>query len=273
MENKFNFLIPIDDELLEKAAALPLDDESRYDNMILFGEASDDSEDIEGEILEPQGYVIDRFLESGYINYEHLAKRSPKFIIGEPIEAKIVGNKFMVKAKLWKDSQVARDLYDKVLEMKRSGSKRRPAWSIEGKSLLKDPINPKRIKRALITNIAVTFNPVNGNSWADIAKGTQKQDFIETEYDVVDDVDFIFEFEKEGKKFRVGKDYQVFEVKKSMTVDSTKPLMPESLDKQTKPLTPGIISKSIDNILKLKSLGCVSDDFLESFKVKIKEIL
>lgn len=258
--NDFNFFIPIDESSIEKAAKEPI--ESRYDNMLLEGVASDNSKDIEGEVLEPSGYVTSYFLNGGYINYEHLAKKSPKFLIGEPIDAKVVNNDFKIKAKLWKSSDVARDTWDKILEMKKEGSKRRPGWSIEGKALSRDPMNPKRITKALITNVALTFNPVNGNTWADIVKGVQKEDYVEPEYEQGDDtLDYILEFEKDGKKFRVGKDYKVFEVKKSMGIDNTKPLVPESLEKKPKSLQFSEIKKSIDNLLKYKWLIDRDDNF------------
>lgn len=266
----FNFFIPA--EVIEKSVKLPTG-ESRIE-MIIQGLASDNSKDVEGEVLEPQGYVLDTFLKTGTINYEHLAKRDPKYIIGEPISAEVKGNEFHIKARLWGNSEIARSVYQKMKELKEAGSSRKAGFSIEGKSLLRDPMNPKRILKALITNVAVTFSPVNSSTFADIVKGIQEKDFIPLKYEVAEVPDYIFEFERDGKLFRVGKaDFKIYEVKKSMTIDSTKPLMPESLDKQTKPLTPGIISKSIDNILRLKSLGCISDDFIEDVKVKIKEIL
>jgi len=218
--------------------------------------ASDNSKDIEGETLEPAGYVIDHFLKNGYINYEHLAKKSPKFIIGEPTSATVKGNEFHIKAKLWENSEVARDAWDKILQMKESGSGRKAGWSIEGKALARDPMNPKRITKALITNTALTFSPVNANSYADIAKGLQKEDYVEPTYDQdTDDKEFILEFDNKGKKYRVGKDFKVFEVlTKSMDVAAVKPLTPESLEKKLKNITTPDIKKALDNVLKYKSL-------------------
>jgi hypothetical protein len=254
MNNDFNFFVPLDEKVIEKATKLPASE--RYNNMVLEGVASDDSEDIEEEILEPAGYVTNHFLNGGYINYEHLAKRSPKFIIGEPTFAEVKGNKFFIKAKLWPNSEVARDAWDKIIEMKESGSKRRPGWSIEGKALVRDPMNPKRIKKALITNCALTFAPVNGNTYADIVKGVQKEDYVDPIYDVdTEEKEFIFEFEQKGKKYRVGKDFKVYEViKKSMDIAATKPLIPESLDKKVKNIALSEIKKSLDNVLGNKLL-------------------
>ena len=52
--------------------------------------------------------------------------------------------------------------------------------SIEGKALERDPKNEKHITKAIINNIALTFTPVNFNSYIDFVKGIQSQDFIPT---------------------------------------------------------------------------------------------
>lgn len=266
---KFNFFVPLDESTLEKSAKAPISE--RYKDMVLQGLASDDSKDIENEILEPSGYVTDLFLNKGYINYEHLSKRSPKFLIGEPTEAKVKGNEFFIKAKLWENSDVAREAWDKILEMKANGSTRKPGWSIEGKALARDPMNPKRITKALITNVALTFNPVNGNTWAEIAKGIQKDDFVDPEYEKgTADEDFILEFEEKGKKYRVGKDFKVFEVvEKSMDVAATAPLVPESLDGKIKNLQLGDLKKAVDNILSMKDTGKLSEEFCKSLATEL----
>ena len=267
MLSDFNFIIPA--EVIEKSYKDK--DGSVKKDMYIKGIASTDDQDIEGETLEPSGYNLDVFLKNGTLNYEHLSKRSPKYIIGEPINAYIKDNKMFLEGKLWSNSEIARDVYNKIKEMGDSGTDRRAGFSIEGKVLARDPINPKRITKALITNCAITFSPVNGNALIDIVKGTQKEDYVDLQYDQdTEDKDFIFEFDKDGKKFRVGKDYKVYEViKKAMDVAAVKPLTPESLDKKPKNLALGDIKKSIDNVLKYSDL--FKDDI--SFKLRIKDLL
>lgn len=261
MNKDFNFFIPFDEEALEKAEKGPIED--RYKNMVLEGMASDNTEDIEGETLEPTGYVIDHFLKNGYINYEHLAKKSPKFIIGEPISAVIKDNEFHIKAKLWENSEVARDAWDKILQMRASGSTRKAGWSIEGKALSRDPLRPKRITKALITNTALTFSPVNSNSYADIAKGLQKEDYVEPTYDQdTEDKEFILEFDNKGKKYRVGKDFKVYEVlAKSMDTTAVAPMTPESLEGKAKNIALPEIKKSLDTIMNFKWLWDKDEEF------------
>lgn len=254
MNSDFNFYVPLDNREIIKATKKTGED--RYKNMLLSGVASDNSVDLSGETLEPAGYITDVFLKSGNVNYEHLAKKSPKFIIGKPIDAKIDGNNFIIKAKLLSKSQLARDTWDKLIELEEEGSPVRAGWSIEGKALQRDPLNPKRITKALITNVALTFNPVNQNTFAEICKGIQQNDFVEQTFNESEvEEPYIFEFEMNGKKVRVNKNYDIYVVKS--TIDSQKPLIPESLEKKSRNITD--INKSLSVIAKheflLKKIG------------------
>jgi hypothetical protein len=75
-ENKFRFYVGIDD--IVKAS----DEEGE---MIVEGVASTESEDADGEVLLPEGFNVDYFLKSGFINWHHQSKSTPGAIIGEPI--------------------------------------------------------------------------------------------------------------------------------------------------------------------------------------------
>jgi hypothetical protein len=182
--NDFNFWLPIDFMKSEEATQYERGDDRRYENMVFEGIASDSSEDYQGDNMEPNGFVIDYFLKHGLFNLDHLTVRAKelksRFWIGEPLDGRIINNKFWVKGKLWSESPEARAFWDKCIEMKESGSTRRPGMSIEGKALERDPKNEKHITKAIINNIALTFTPVNFNSYLDFVKGVQEQDFIPT---------------------------------------------------------------------------------------------
>ena len=188
LKNDFNFFVPLDLFDKSKGAAdvtkYPKGDDRRYENMVFEGLASDNSVDFEGESMEPSGFDISYFMKHGLFNLDHLTSRAKelksRFWIGEPISAEIKGNKFFVKGRLWKNSPEARAFWDKCIEMKESGATRRPGMSIEGKALERDPKNPKRITKAQINNIALTMTPVNYNSYMDMVKGVQNEDFIAT---------------------------------------------------------------------------------------------
>lgn len=215
--SRFNFFTEAD---FLKSDFNPLDypvgDDRRYEKMIFEGLASDASEDSEGESMEPNGFIIDRFLKHGLINLDHLTTRSPinksRFWIGNPLSAKVIDNKFYVKCQLWKKSPEARAFYDKALEMRESGADRKPGFSIEGKALERDKNNPKKIKKALITNLAMTMTPVNANTFADLVKGKQTKDYIDCDFE--SDKDFettqiLLELERDGQLITIDKDFKI----------------------------------------------------------------
>ncbi len=234
MDNRFNFFVGIDiDEDIEKAAKKSKGDD-RYKNMIVYGMASDNTEDRQGETLEPSGYDFSDFLKKGLINLEHytVRKGSPKYWIGEPIDAHVKGNEFFIKSKLWSEHPEARNLWDTLLAMKESGSTRKAGYSIEGKTLQKDPNNEKKILKASISHCAITFSPVNANSWIDIVKGEQTKDFQQ----VVSPKDFLYAFESNGNLITVDKSWKV-NIQKSFSLESVQPLMRESIKKDKIPLS------------------------------------
>lgn len=178
----------------------------KYDNMIFSGVASDSHIDAEQESLDPNGFIYDRFLKSGLFNLDHLPSRSPvnksRFWIGEPLEAYVKDGKFFVKGKLWKQSPEARAFWDKALEMKASGSTRKPGMSVEGKALERDPKNPAKVTKALITNVALTFTPVNDHTFLDIEK-SRKNSYKEDEN--IHSNNILIEFEEAGKRICIDK--------------------------------------------------------------------
>jgi hypothetical protein len=241
--NKFNFFVDADipDDIYK--ASKDAKSEDRYKNMLIYGLASDSSEDSEGEFMEPSGFEIDDFLSKGLINLEHFTSRKgdPQFWIGEPVEGKVKNNEFFVKAKLWEKHPLARNFWDTLLIMKASGSTRKAGFSIEGKALARDPMNKKRVTKARISHLAATLSPINKNSWADIVKGEQKEDFIEPEIDSSENPKYIYEFEKAGKCYGVKKNFEIEEKEdeedeeeKAITTSNTELLRKESIDKKTK---------------------------------------
>lgn len=200
--NSFNFFVPIE---FEKAGT----GEDRYKNMIIGGVASTNDRDLDEEILEPVGFDLSILKTKGIINWEHGSKSTPSSIIGEPIEAEVKNNKLFLKAKLYEKMSKARDAYDTMLAMRDSGATRKFGFSIEGKPIQKDPYNPKRITKAMITNIALCILPKNTNTFADIIKGIQVEDFIEPTYDIPQDSDYLFKGVYGDFEYTLNKDFTI----------------------------------------------------------------
>lgn len=237
----FSFFVPVESDELEKASKKIGSD--RYSNMLVQGVASDLSVDTDEEVLEPAGFELGRFLKYGFINYDHRSKDNPKFFIGEPTDAKVENNKFFVKGKLYKDSQTARDLWDTMVMLKGSGSKRKVGWSIEGKALSRHPQNQKRVTKALITNVALTLNPKNSNTYADIVKGNYSNPLPDYVYEDDGNVEKSVQGTSGGKitylvdvtnpnngmRYTIDKDLNL-KVEKAMSTETARPLIKESLE-------------------------------------------
>lgn len=268
--DRFNFFTEIDipDDILKASQS---NNDNRYDNMVVYGRASTNDEDKQGETLEPAGFDISSFLSEGLINWEHHPTRrgDPLSWIGEPIDAKIEGNEFFIKAKLWKNSEKARAVWDTLNIMKSSGSTRKLGWSIEGNAIERDKRNKKRILKAKINHVCLTFSPVNANTYADISKGNQDEDYIDYEFKTDKKTHggktILLEIEENGKKITIDKDFKI--TVKSMDMESTAPLRRESLKKKVLDL------RNLDVIIKNYKSGNISEPVMEKVRENIKNEL
>ena len=267
---KFNFFTEVDiPEEIFKASQQ--DESKKYDNMIVYGKASTNDEDKQGETLEPAGFDIKSFLDEGLINLEHFPTRKgdPSYWIGEPLDAKIEGNDFFIEGKLWKDHPKARALWDTLNIMKSSGSTRKIGWSIEGNAIERDKRNKKRILKAKINHVCLTFSPANANTYADIVKGSQDEDYIDYEFKTDKKTHggktILLEIEENGKKITIDKDFKI--TVKSMDMESTAPLRRESLKKKVLDL------RNLDVIIKNYKSGNISEPVMEKVRENIKNEL
>lgn len=249
-----NFFVPI---TFEKATS-----KKGEKVMKISGVASTSDVDSEGEILDPMGFDLSRFLSGGFLNWNHQSKTiGAGAIIGEPTSAKVNSKgELEVTGILYNGHNLAESVYNLAETLERNGSKRRLGFSIEGKALERDIVNPKKITKALLTGLAVTHVPVNTHTYLDLVKGIQEEDFVdfdkyETLIEKSTDPKYIYEFENEGKKFGICKDFTVEEIKeieKDMTTTNTSMLVPESLDKKLHNLEPVIKKAVINGLIPLK---------------------
>lgn len=241
-EADMNFWIPAD---FEKSK----DPKTKEIVMKIKGIASTADVDSEGEILEPVGFDLSRFLKDGFLNWNHQSKNDASKIIGEPTVAKVTSKgDLYVEGILYSGHPLAESVWNLANTLEKNKSKRRIGFSIEGKAIERDLVNPKRITKATILGLAITPTPVNVSTYMEICKGEQKQDF--TEYDFENDIlqksegKYIFEFSCDGKDFGITKSFDVEEIEKDMTAANTAILVPESLDKKVRNLEP-VIKKAI----------------------------
>ena len=162
-EQKFKFWCPVQ---ISKGK-----DKDGKEVMRLGGIASTMDKDADGEFLDPSGFDISDFKKSGIVNWHHQAKNSPATIIGEPFKAEVRKDGFYVETDLYPNSDLAKEVYALAEVLQKDSKTRRLGYSIEGTVIERDVTNPKIVKQAKITGLAITHMPKNAQTFADIIKG------------------------------------------------------------------------------------------------------
>lgn len=221
--NNFSFWCPVE---IFKAA---IDEKTGEEIMLLGGIASTADEDSDGEFLDPKGFDIRPLMESGMVNWHHQAKTCPATIVGEPTKAEIRKDGLYIETKLYPSSQVARDIWELAKTLDKDSNTRRLGYSIEGKVLERksdDKNSPdyKKITKAVITGVAITHQPKNPKTFANIIKGEIDDDLDEEDEENNNDDE-----KKEKNK----------EAEKSLDTSEGKPLIREDLDQKLKNVTFG----------------------------------
>lgn len=288
-DDNFKFFIPLDINSIIKGG-----EKNEKGDMFLTGIASTLDRDTDGEILDPNGFDLTQLMERGFINWHH--KDDPNYYIGEPVEAFIKDNKLHVKARLWGFSELAKSVYDMAVGLVKSGSSRRLGWSIEGKAIEKDTINPKIIKKAKITGIAITPIPKNASTFVDIIKG-EKTGYEEELYDIVENSVIINEsktpllnsyildiLKPNGDRILVDVDFNIkieagaltnmTQIEKSLDTSTGAALMKESVEGSPKKLVimTEDIKKGLQNLILLHDKGNLKDIDIATFKIEVLKI-
>lgn len=168
--NNFRFFIPGLD--IQKGK-----DTEGNDVMKVKGVASTGERDTDEEFLDPEGFDLSYFKKSGFINWNHRAKDNAAAIIGEPTKANVVNGQFELEGRLYPNSSLAKEVYSLAnILASDPNSTRKLGWSIEGKVLERDLLDPRKVKRAMITGVAITPTPKNPSTFLDIVKGHLSND-------------------------------------------------------------------------------------------------
>jgi len=272
-DNNFNFFVECSTGKCELSKSKQKDKDGLPDELLIYGVASTNHKDSDGETLEPSGFELSRFLKSGFLNLEHKSKEDLAYIVGEPKDAFIKNNELHIVGKLYKGSDKARNIYKTIKLLEEEGSDRKIGYSIEGKALQRDPSNNKRITKALITNCAITQSAKNQNTWASIVKGEQETDYVPNTEANGGQVYLLDVTKPDGTRIRVDKDFHI-KVDKAMSTQSGAPLMPESLGgkkqkKKVKDLAETFI-KNLNIINEGIKKGFISDKGVKMVKNKVK---
>lgn len=160
-EDTFSFWLPAQ-ALIVKGGKGGADKEGRR---WIQGIASTDTQDLQGEVISQDGIDFSYFLKRGYFNDNH--KQGTEHKVGEPVECRVTKNGLWVKGFLYSGKKAADDIWEHMRTLKKSGSKRRMGFSVEGKIIRR---NGNVIEKCWIKDIAITPAPINYTTWAEMAK-------------------------------------------------------------------------------------------------------
>lgn len=156
---------------LKLAKAIDTDEHGNY---VVWAEASNENLDFDEQVVMQRALLDsqDYFLKNGVISYDHRhLKASPgetdwnpeKYIIGEPMEVQRQGGKTLVKAKLYRSSNLAQEIVKKLesgsTRIKTSVGGRKPQTETYWDPKLKK--NIERVTSVLWDELAITPKPVN----------------------------------------------------------------------------------------------------------------
>lgn len=132
------------------------------------GLASTEDRDQQGEVILQHGIdtsPIDK--KQGYFNFDH--KPGVENLLGVIDGYKKEDRSFYVEGRLFKNHDKAKAVYQ-VMQSLGKSDRGRVGLSVEGKILERDNKDPRIIRKCQIKNVAITFNPVNSSTYADLAK-------------------------------------------------------------------------------------------------------
>lgn len=225
----FKFYIPLD---ISKGK-----DKNGTEIMKVSGVASTEDPDSDGEMLIASGFDLSHFLKAGFVNWHH--SHNAEGIIGEPTKAFISNNQLHIEAELYPWSDMAKNVYTLAKGLANSNSKRTLGWSIEGKAVERDLINPKIVRKAKIFGVAITAMPKNAQTFLDVVKGNYVE--CEDEFELSETPNpnggkvYLLDVEKpNGDRITIDKDFNI-KMEKSLTTGSGRALIREHVEGGPKP--------------------------------------
>lgn len=174
--------------------ALEKSETAKGDKLRIRGIASAEVKDADGESLIQKGMDCSPLLSTGYINWDHKEEKyGPAYLIGEPTDVEIVpaskyaekigkslpGFALLVHGFIYNDpinKPIASAAWAHLNTPDVSPS-RQLRWSVQGRVLERDRIDKSRIVRSECRHLAITHQPIQRYTFAEIVKsfGTREQ--------------------------------------------------------------------------------------------------
>ena len=174
-DKNFTFHIPV--ELIKGEG------EGEHDGWRVRGIASTPDQDLQGEVVDQDGLDISSLKAGrGLFNYDH--QKGPENILGQIEDAEFIthdGKKALqVEGYLFKHQERSKAFHNILKSIKKANGPR-VHMSIEGKIMERDTFDTSKIKKARIDKVALTLDPVNPYTFAELCKSlTAPEEAIET---------------------------------------------------------------------------------------------
>lgn len=134
----------------------------------VFGLASTPKRDLQGEVIDLQGIDLTPIQKGkGVFNWDH--KEGPENTIGSIDTYKKADDGLYLGGYLYKNHDRAKSIYQIMSSLKKS-DKGKIGMSVEGIIKKRSGADGKTISKAIITKCALTMNPVNTDTYADLVK-------------------------------------------------------------------------------------------------------
>lgn len=147
-------------------------------NWKLKGLASTQGLDQQGEMIVQKGIDLSPIdNKKGIINWDH--QKGVENILGTLDGYSFGKQGLYIEGRLFKNHDKAKAV-QQIMSSLGSDDHGRMGLSVEGSILERDPNNPKIIKKCKINAVALTMNPVNTDTYADLIKSMADIDFEST---------------------------------------------------------------------------------------------
>lgn len=272
LEKSFQIHIPV--ELVKSSDSSNSGEESENDWKI-GGIASTEDIDLQGEEILQDGLDI-TVLKAGRGLFNNNHSNNPEDILGEIEDAEFIDHKgkpaLVVKGYLFKHQDRAKAYYN-IMKSVKKGRSPRVHFSIEGKVVERDMANTAKIRKARVTKVALTLDPVNTNTFANLMKSLQTENKLaEQEFlfnDILNQIREVIDL-KVKKAISAGAGYAG--APSSRTGGSA--MSTESLDKKTKKITYKSRKQAKPSSYMLKSLiDIISSMYEGTDPIEIAEVI
>jgi hypothetical protein len=163
-DSPFQLWMPL--EPLAKSIA-----EGKGQSRPIQGYASTDDQDLQRDVMVQRGMDMKPFLEKGFIDWDHKGNLGPQYLIGEPESCELrpteKGEGLFIKGHLYENHPTADAAWAMLERFESGASARQLGFSIDGHVIRR---SGKYVQKAVIRHVALTHQPVNPFTFAQLAK-------------------------------------------------------------------------------------------------------